>query len=134
MIHIMQKEYAWPDLKSEYYHNLRNLQTSIQAAHTSAAELNRIYSEVLRKSSDSPPQTMKQFFKLWFKTMDKKFLERLADISNDYENIEKNPTEKNLQELGTKLQKLNQKSISELEIYEIIMAEFYKAWRKMWPK
>ena len=43
---------SWSDLKSEYYHNLKTLQTARSEAHNSTVEMNRIYLEVIKKARD----------------------------------------------------------------------------------
>jgi len=124
---------SWSDLKSEYYYNLKTLQTAITAAHTSMIGMTRIYSEVIKKSKDTSTETLQKFVELWFDKTDNDDL-KISEIQEEYKKLMNNPTEKTFQDMGLKLQDiLSQKSIRELEACQKIMANFYKTWKEMWP-
>ena len=130
----MEEKPTWSDLKSEYYHNLKMLDLSIQAAYNAMHEINRIYLDVIKKSRDSTPDVMKNFSSIWTNTIPKTSLEHLSPLNNDYEKIKSNPTTENFENFGVNLQKhIKQKSISEMESYSQIMASFYDSWKNMWP-
>lgn len=130
----MQQNSSWSDLKSEYYHNLRMLETSIQAAHNATLEMNRIYLEVIKKSRGSTPEVMKKFSDAWIDSIPKTTLEHIPDLNNNYEKIKSNPSSENFEKFGSNLQKnLKNKSISEMESYCQVMASFYNSWKGMWP-
>lgn len=125
---------TWSDLRSEYYHNLKTLQTSIIAAQNSTVEMNKIFSETIKKSKNSSPETMQKFFNLWFEKSAVNNLETLPEVNKSYKRLKENPTEKNFQDFGFKFQnELHQKSIAELESYQRLMVSFYHAWKEMWP-
>ena len=130
----MEQKSSWSDLKSEYYHNLRMLESSIQAAYNATLEMNRIYLEVIKKSRDSTPEVMKKFSDTWINAIPKASLDHMSSLSNDYEKIKSSPTAENLENFGITLQNnVKQKSISEMQSYCQIMASFYDSWKEMWP-
>ena len=47
----MQKnnDVPWDELKNQYYHHLRTLQDALAVVNNSTFELNRIYTEVIKK-------------------------------------------------------------------------------------
>ncbi|NNL59008.1 MAG: hypothetical protein HKP31_06060 [Nitrosopumilus sp.] len=125
---------SWSDLKSHYFYNLKTLQTAITIVHNSSIELTRLYSEIIRKSKTSSPETMKQFVHSWIKKIDTDYVELLPDIKEDYKKIISDPTEESLENLGFKIQqKLQKNSISKLDAYHVTLNAFYKTWKEMWP-
>ncbi|QDI89229.1 hypothetical protein Nisw_06675 [Candidatus Nitrosopumilus sp. SW] len=130
----MEQKSTWSDLKSEYYHNLRMLDASIQAANNATLEMNRIYLDVIKKSRNSTPEIMKKFSDTWIDSIPKTSLENMPSLKNNYEKIKSNPTLENFETFGAELQKnIKQKSISEMASYCQIMTSFYDSWKDMWP-
>ena len=124
---------SWLDLKNEYYYNLKLLQTAIETTYNSTKEMSRIYSEVMSKSRDSSPETMKKFFDSWSKKSES-ILDRIPEIREEYKELSDELTEKNLHDFSIKFQKkINENAISELEAYRRTMKSFYETWKDMWP-
>lgn len=125
---------SWSDLKSHYFHNLKILQSAITVIHNSSIELTEIYSDIIRKSKNSSPETMKQFMHSWIKKIDVDYIEMMPEIKDDYEKIISDPTEKSIPDFGFKIQqKLQKNSISKLDAYHVTTCAFYETWQEMWP-
>ena len=126
---------TWDGLKSEYYYNLKTLQTAIDVVYNSAFELNRIYSDVMKKARDSPQDTMKAFADSWLKKIDIDNIEFFLPIKEDYKKLLVNTSHKDYQDFGAALQqKLHKNSIASLEAYHLSMQTFYDTWIEMWSK
>ena len=124
---------SWDELKSQYYYHLRTLQNALDIVNNSTFELNRIYSEVIKKSRDTSPDLMEKFAKSWLRQINVKSINPILPIKGDYNKLLDKPTYKNYQDFGAKLQKSMQKnSIYSFEAYQKSMQSFYDTWMKMW--
>lgn len=125
---------SWSDLKSQYFYNLMTLQNSITVAHNSTIEMNRIYSEVIKKAKDSSPETMKLFIVSWLKKIDVDNMEQFTSLKKESVKLLDAPSEENFKDFGLALQQQLQKEyISFLDVYSATMNAFYDTWKEMWP-
>ena len=126
---------TWQDLKEKYYHNLMVLKASIGEVQNSIIEMNRIYSDVIKKSEKTNLNTRRIFANSWIKKIDEDNMGEFPNMKKEHEKIIKNPSEKNLQDFGVNLQqKLYNNSISRLNTYQASMSAFYDTWKEMWPE
>ena len=125
---------SWSDLKSQYFYNLMTLQNSITVAYNSTIEMNRIYSEVIKKAKDSSPEIMKLFTVSWLKKIDMDNMEQFASLKKESVKLLDSPSEENFKDFGLALQQqLQKESISFLDVYHATMNAFYETWKEMWP-
>ena len=124
---------TWDDLKNHYFDNLNELHGAITKVSDSSLELTRIYSEIIKKSKDSSPETIRQFVESWMERIDGDDIEKLSLIKDEYEKIQSEPTPENLKDLGFKIQqKLHKESIAKLDAYDGVMRAFYDTWKDTW--
>lgn len=126
---------TWVDLKKHYFDNLNELHDAINKVQNSSLELTRVYSEIIKKSKDSSPETVRKFVHLWMKKIDPDDVELMPLLKEEYNEIQSNPSEANLEYLGSKIQqKLHRESILKLDAYDGIVRAFYDTWDETWPK
>ena len=110
---------TWQDLKCEYFHNLMTLKTSIAVAQNSIMEMNRIYSDVIKKSEKTSNNTMRVFANSWMKKIDINQIQEFPEIKEEHERVLEDPSERKLQDFGFNLQqKLYNSSIAQLSAYQ----------------
>ena len=129
------QDIQWDELKNQYYHHLMTLDASIEAAHSCALEMSRIYSQVLTKAKDTSPDTMKKFSDLWLDKIDI-VNDEARVIKDDYDKLQQGtrPLMSDLKDFEYALQrKYHEKAISLLTEYKKSMQMFYYAWKQMWP-
>ena len=128
---------TWDDLKSQYYHNLETLHESINTAHNSSLELYRIYSQVMKKSENTSPETLKKFTESWLKKMDVENNNSFSSIEKIYKPLLENTSPKvtDLNTLEQALQsEFKDKSLFTLSAYYLALKGFYDTWMQMWSK
>ena len=111
------------------------LDASIEAAHSCALEMSRIYSQVLTKAKDTSPDTMKKFSDLWLDKIDM-VNDEARVIKDDYDKLQQGtrPLMSDLKDFEYALQrKYHEKAISLITEYKKSMQMFYYAWKQMWP-
>ena len=125
----------WDELKNQYYHNLQTLHTSIDVAHNSSIELYRLYNEVMKKSKNTDPNTLKKFVDLWLKKLNIDSVNASPDLKKTYQNlIEKsNPNIEDLNEFERTLHReFKERALVLLSAYNLAMEGFYDTWMEMW--
>ena len=128
---------SWDELKSQYYHNLQNLQNSMDAAHNSSIELYRIYSDVMKKSRNTNPAILKKFSESWLKKLDFENLVVSSELKDQYNRLLKNssPSEADLNDFEQTLQKeFKDRSLILLASYHLAMQGFFDTWMDMWSE
>lgn len=126
---------TWIELKKSYSDNLNDLHDAIDKVQSSSLELTKLYYEIIKKSRDSSPETVRKFVHLWMKKIDPDNIERMPLLKEEYNDIQSNPSEANLEYLASKIQqKLHRESISKLDVYDEIMRNFYDTWNETWPQ
>lgn len=128
---------TWDDLKSQYYHYLETLHESINTAHNSSLELYRIYSQVMKKSENISPETLKKFTESWLKKMDVENNSSFSPIEKIYKPLLENTSPKvtDLNTLEQALQsEFKDKSLFTLSAYYLALKGFYDTWMQMWSK
>ena len=134
----MQKSnIQWDELKNQYYHQLQTLQNSLDMAQHSSIELYRIYSEVIKKSRNTNPSTLKKFSDSWLKKLDIENFVASSEIKEEYNELLKNPepTEADLNNFEQVLQKeFKDRSLFLLTAYHLTMQRFFDTWMDMWAE
>lgn len=126
---------TWINLNNHYFDNLNDLHGAINKIQNSSIELTKIYSEIIKKSKDSSPETVRTFVHSWMEKIDPDNVELMPLLKEEYAKIQSNPSDANLEYLGSKIQqKLHRESISKLDAYEDIMRTFYDTWNETWPQ
>ncbi|MEX0862438.1 hypothetical protein [Nitrosopumilus sp.] len=111
------------------------LKSAIEVTQNSILEMNRIYSEVIKKAGKTNPNTMKIFANSWIKKTNMDHMKDFPNMKEEYEKILDYPSEKNLQDFGFNIQqKLYNNAIIKLDTYQISMNAFYDTWEEMWPE
>lgn len=126
---------TWDELKSQYYHNLRNFQDSIEVANNSTVELFRIYSQVMKKSNNSSPEVLQNFKNSWVKQIKAKNSNYSSVVRHDINKFLKapNPSTSDFNDFQSALQqKMLQKSFGLMADYQLAMKTFYDTWLKFW--
>jgi len=129
-------EMSWPELKSKFYHNLKTFENSIKNAHSSSIEMDKIFSQIMDKSRDSPAETMEDFAKSWLKKVNIEKNPSLSSLRDDYEKLmgKKNPSKTDFHEFELSLlQTLHLESIKRLDAHNFVMHAFYETWNEKWP-
>ena len=132
-----QHNITWDELKSQYYHNLKNLESSIDAANKSSIELFRIYSQVMKKSNNTPDEVLKNFKDSWLRKIEEKNSRFSSIIRHEFDKFQtnSNPSEKDFNDFESALQqKLLHQSLGLLTDYQLTRQVFYDTWLKFWSK
>lgn len=132
-----QHNITWDELKSQYYHNLKNLEHSIDTANRSSIELFRIYSQVMKKSNDSSDHVLKNFKDSWLRQIEEKNSRLSSIIRHEFDKFltNPNPSEKDFNDFESALQqKLLHQSLGLLTDYQLTTQTFYDTWLKFWSK
>lgn len=132
-----QHNITWDELKSQYYHNLKNLENSIGAANKSSIELFRIYSQVMKKANHSSDDVLKTFKNTWLKQIEEKNSRFSSVIRHEFDKFltNSNPSEKDFNDFESALQqKLLHQSLGLLTDYQLTRQAFYDTWLKFWSK
>lgn len=132
-----QHNVKWDELKSQYYHNLKNLENSIDAANKSSIELFRIYSQVMKKSNNTSDEVLKNFKDSWLRKIEEKNSRFSSIIRHEFDKFQtnSNPSEKDFNDFESALQqKLLHQSLGLLTDYQLTRQAFYDTWLKFWSK
>lgn len=130
----MNTDSSWNSIQKTYAQNLESLKTSINLAEDSTVKMNEIYSQVIRKSDNTSPQTLKKFADLWTKNIDFESLESSSELEKRFGNLLYDFSQKDFQDFGLSLQQqVYEQSITGLDAYRVAMEAFYRTWKKMWP-
>ena len=132
----MQKisEMSWDEAKKYYKHNLNTLKTSIDVAQNATEEMNKIYSQVIKKANTTSYNKLQKFADLWAQKIDLDNMEDSLLIKNDYKKLIDEPSPRDFREFGQSLQqRVYRRSISNLDAYKDTMESFYDTWKTMWP-
>ncbi|MCV0411352.1 hypothetical protein [Nitrosopumilus sp.] len=126
---------SWHDLKCRYFHNMMTLKSSITVAQNSILEMNKIYSEVIKKAEKTNPNTMKMFVNSWIKKINMDYMKDFPSMKEEHKKILDEPSKKNLQDFGFNMQqRLYNNTIVRLDTYQNSMNAFYDTWEEMWPE
>ena len=126
---------TWDELKNQFYHNLQNLKTSNEVAQNSSLELYRIYKEVMNKSKNTDPQTLKKFTDSWLKKLkvEEQFIN--PNLIKNYRGLMEasNISEQDLDKFEQVLQKeYKEEGLILISAYFLAMKAFYDTWMEMW--
>ncbi|MCV0366100.1 MAG: hypothetical protein K5798_02400 [Nitrosopumilus sp.] len=126
---------SWHDLKCRYFHNMMTLKSSITVAQNSILEMNKIYSEVIKKAGKTNPNTMKMFVNSWIKKINMDYMKEFPSMKEEHKKILDEPSKKNLQDFGFNMQqRLYNNAIVRLDTYQNSMNAFYDTWEEIWPE